>query len=314
MKAIRFVKAVLIRGGVKVGFLASMAVGFTTLAASAAPLHHSETFLDSLYVMSRIQAPRLGLAASQTFIAHPSLLQRWRLVGSDAAAMYNDWTNTLLLQPEMTIFDSEFGKVRVRSLPELHAIHPTAAIVQASVAFHELSHAEWDLYVEEGAEDYDQDLVIALRAETPAMARAAQLSALEARTLPSEIFAYYREDLVGLIFQDTSEIKLASGLDPVTNACRPLRQRPEDLRDFSPSNALYEIRAYQKYVFVDGKDVFLDHDHAANLRVNAALARHARATLRFPASRADLLERLRKDPKIRAAIAYCRNPNAPAAK
>lgn len=278
-----------------------------TSAASAESLHHSEVFLESLYRQSRIEAPRVALSALRTYLAHPSYLDRWGITASDAAAQYNDWTNTLVLKPEMTIQDGR--AVRIRSLPEIHQSIGTLASVTAAVIFHELSHAEYDLFVEEGAEAYDQELIAVLEVEAKKIAEANGLGLLRSRALASEIFAYYREDLVGMILSDTNEIKLASGLNPDTNECVPRSKRPEEARNFSPTHVPYYVRSKLKIAFVTGKDVDLNLDPVANERLNAALEKHTRQSLRFPDTRVALLERLRKDPEIRAAMSRCRLSN-----
>lgn len=279
----------------------------TASVASADSLHHSEAFLESLYRQSRIEAPRIGLSALKTFLAHPSYLDRWGITASDAAAQYNDWTNTLVLKPEMTIQDG--SSVRIRTLREIHQSVGTFASVTAGVIFHELSHAEYDLFVEEGAEAYDRELMNVLEVEVKKIASDNGLGPLRSRALASEIFAYYREDLIGLILSDTNEIKLASGLNPDTNDCVPRTKRPEEARNFSPTHVPYYVRSKIKIAFVTGKDVNLALDAEANKRLNDALEKHTRATLRFPDTRVALLERLRKDPEIRAAMDRCRLSN-----
>lgn len=289
-----------------------LVVGFsfgTPKTASATSLHHSEAFLDSLYRQSRIEAPRVGLSALKTYLAHPSYLDRWGITASDAAAQYNDWTNTLVLKPEMTIAEPTSGEVRIRTLSEIYQSVGTFASVTAAVIFHELSHAEYDLFVEEGAESYDRELMSVLTEEARKIASDNRLGPLRSRALASEIFAYYREDLIGMILSDTNEIKLASGLHPDTNECVPRTKRPEEARNFSPTPVPYYQRSKLKIAFVTGKDVNLDLDHAANERLNSALEKHSRATLRFPETRVALLERLRKDPEIRAAMDRCRLSN-----
>jgi hypothetical protein len=284
----------------------ALVAGSSKAAANDVPLHYAENFLNSLYSNARIQAPRLQLAALHTFIAHPSLLERWHVINSDAAASYNDWTNTLVLQPEMTIDDASFGGRRLRSLSELSESVGASARVSAGIIFHEMSHAEWDLYVEGGTEDYDRELLAAFDRELPAIVESNRLSLFSARSLASEVFAYYREELIGTILSDTAEIKLASGLEPSTNTCIPRATRPSNARNFSPNPEPYATRVQLGLVWVRGTDVTLDKDKAAGRRLNEALYRHALATLQFPKSRAELLKLLAKDTSIRKALDSCR--------
>ncbi len=276
-------------------------------AASEPLLHHSQVFLNSVYLNSRIQAPRIGLSAMHTFLAHPSFLQRWGILSADAAASYNSITNTLVLQPAMTIYDSAFGSERLASLQEIRNVTGTPARVAAGIIFHEMSHAEFDLYVEEGAEDYDRALMNVLRAEAPALIATNGISAIKAFALTSEIFAYYREELFSMILNDTAEIKLANGLDPDINVCTPIRQIPNNARNFSPTSVPYSKRVDLRQVWVAGTFVNLALDPVAHQRLNDALFAHASATMTFPESRAELLKVLRTDSSVRAAMDTCRS-------
>lgn len=277
--------------------------------ASAADviLHHSQVFLNSLYTVARVQAPRIGLAALHTYLALPSLLQEWHIVSSDAAAAYNSLTNTLVLQREMMIEDPDFHGMRLPALPEIHAAVGGPARVTAGIIFHELSHAEFDFYVEEGEEEYDRVLMSAIRAEMPAIVANNSVSVFKSVALPSEIFAYYREELLGRILEDVAEIKLASGIDPDLNTCTKIRTRPDVMRNFSPNNQPYSKRVHLTGAYVAGDFIALDFDPELNQRLNAALFAHTIATMRFPESRAELLKALQRDPSLRLAIAKCRD-------
>ena len=130
----------------------------STAASTSSDLHPAEQYLNSISSRVGVYAPRLHLAANKTFIAHPSYLQRWGIVAADAAAAYNDWLNTLILQPEMTIAD-DAGDLRIRTLLEIHQASGSASSTAATTIFHELAHAEWDLYVEEGESATDRELL-----------------------------------------------------------------------------------------------------------------------------------------------------------
>lgn len=247
------------------------------------------------------------MAAGKTRIAHPSVLQELGIIGGTASAMYNSFTNTLVLQPEMTIFDPSLNGIRLRTMLELHQIIGGFSSTNAGILYHELSHAEWDFYVEEKIESYDRELMKVMDAEVPKIARAAKLSAFQSFPLASEIFAYYREDLIAAVLNDTNEIKLASGLHPDSNACTKLKRRPEVLRNFSPSSMSYTDRAFLRFAYVNGKDVDLELAPESQKLINEALAKHARATLRFPENRIELLEVLGQDRRLQAAVTACRS-------
>ncbi len=275
------------------------------MASEASSPHHSEQFLNSIERHAQVQAPRLRAASRNTFIAHPSLLQQWNVINSDAAAAYNDWTNTVIVQPEMTIKDSNISRARIRSLEELYDTVGEAAPVHAAVYFHELSHAEWDFYVEEGVQSYDHELLKIFKHELPSIVKANRLSSYTARSLASEVFAYYREELLMTIFVDAAEIRMASGINSVKNGCLRRAARPHKLRDYSPSSTPYAERVQLEFIFIRGRDVNLAVDKVQNARINSALFRHAFRTLNFPQSRVELFRFLAADPRIQATIDRC---------
>jgi hypothetical protein len=269
--------------------------------------HHSEAFLNSLYIQARVHAPRLHTSGAQTFIAHPSLLQRWGVIASEAAAAYNHLVNTLILQPEMTIFDPQYGRERVRTMFEIREVTKTYASPPSAVIFHELSHAEWDLYVEEKAADYDRELLAVFQEELPKIAKLNGLSRFKTRLLASEIFAYYREDLLFMILMDMTDIKIASGLDPDTNACLRTGHRVDTLKILWPNSpehtASYKDRIRLQDVWVMAEAINLG---PATDTLNQALFRHAERSMTFPKNREHLLKMLQRDQSLQRDLTRCR--------
>ncbi len=280
-------------------------VSLPTADAADPMINHTQVFLDSLFINARIQSPRLGLAGSKTYLALPSLLQRWGIISSEAAATYNNLTRTLVLQPNMLVHDEERRQTRLASLKEIREATAVPARIAAGIIFHELSHAEYALFVGDREEQYDRDLLDVMNAELPAIIAANHLSFFKSIPLPSEIFAYHREGVISLVLEDVADIKLASGLDPDLDTCTRIKNRPSELRDFSPNADSYEKRAHLTYVFVAGTDVNLDLAPEASQRLNAALYNHMKATVRFPESRADIFRALSKDSRLKAALAKC---------
>lgn len=264
---------------------------------------HASAFLQSLFNRARIEAPRLHSAARQTLIAHPSLLQRWGVVSADAAAAYNDWTNTLVLQPEMTITTTLEG-TRIRTLEEMALTTGTAANINATTVFHELSHAEWDFFVEEGATAADRSLVSEMEQTLPPLLKRSAIPFYNQHLAESEVFAYYREDLIGQILQDASEILLGSGLDPKDLSCVQTRH-PGKLRDLMPDSRDYAIRVRVDTAWVQGKDVDLTQDQDLHRQLNDALYEHSLETLRFPGSRTALFQILEQDQRVMSALLDC---------
>lgn len=272
-------------------FLLSAALlPFSAATAHADSKTHSTNFLKSVSQYTGIEVPRLELAADRTFLAHPSLLQRWGVIASDAAAAYNSLTNTLVLQPEMTIDDPVSGGRRIRTLFEISQALGSGATVSAGVILHELSHAEWEFFVEPGA--------------TPADAK---LMATINDLLPAVDIGFFR------IMSDVSEILLSSGLNPDTLACSSSLRNPGFLRDLFPDGEPYETRVKLDLAWVQGKDFSLrtDLDPLAD-RINRALFEHAMATSRIPLSRKAVFEWLSRKPQLIKKIESCASQPKPA--
>jgi hypothetical protein len=276
-----------------------------SLAASqSSDLHAAEQYLNSISSRVGVYAPRLHVAASKTFIAHPSYLQRWGIVAADAAAAYNDWLNTLILQPEMTIADNA-GDLRIRTLLEIHQATGSASSTAAATIFHELAHAEWDLFVEEGETATDRELLATLTELLPAL----NAGFFERRILPSEIFAYYRGDLLGMILSDANEILLASGLEPDTLGCITRARPTEVLRNFSPSPKPYSERHQLTAVWVQGEEIsVVSGIDPHGKKLNDALFKHLHETMQFPKSRVELLKLLESKPNLRKKVRECAAP------
>lgn len=273
-------------------------------AMAAGDLHAAEQYLNSISTRIGVYAPRLHLAGSKTFIAHPSYLQRWGVVASDAAAAYNDWLNTLILQPEMTISDGA-GGLRIRTLLEIHQATGSSSSTAATTIFHELAHAEWDLYVEEGETAADRELLSAFNELLPALSA----GFFQRRILPSEIFAYYRGDLLGMILGDANEILLASGLEPDTLGCITRARPTEVLRNFSPTPKPYSERHQLTAVWVQGEEIsVLSGLDPHGKKLNDALFKHLLETVQFPKSRVDLLKLLESKPNLRKKVQTCAAP------
>lgn len=271
------------------------------LAGSAAA--DASNFLWSLEREFFFQAPRLQSVAMQVRIAQPSAIQRWGIVGEDAAAHYNDWLNTLIVPPELTetLDDSSFA---LKPWSQLRADLGSVATVRTGTLFHELAHAEWDFLVEEASSAEDRDLLTVFAVELPKFH--GQLGVLSRRLLASELFAYYRGDLISAIAQDRIEIEMSSGLDD-RGACRGQRADGR-IRDLHDNKQSYLDRAMPQYVYVQGKEVNLDVDPQARKALHAALARHARATLQPLADRQALRTRLASDQPLLRRLQKCQAP------
>ncbi|HRK07502.1 MAG TPA: hypothetical protein PLZ57_07005 [Pseudobdellovibrionaceae bacterium] len=281
----------------------ALSAGLMSLLMGSSAAADASNFLWSLEREFFFQAPRLQSVAMQVRIAQPSTIQRWGIVGEDAAAHYNDWLNTLIVPAELTetLSDSSF---QLKPWSQLRADLGSVATVRTGTLFHELAHAEWDFLVEEGSSLEDRDLLSVFASELPKYH--GQLGLWSRRLLASELFAYYRGDLISAIAQDRIEIEMSSGLDD-RGACRGQRA-DGSVRDLHDNKQSYLDRAMPQFVYVQGKEVNLDVDPQARQALHAALSRHARATLQPLADRQALRARLASDQPLLRRLQKCRAP------
>jgi hypothetical protein len=263
----------------------------------------ASNFLWSIEREFFLNSPRLQQVAMKVRIAQPSALQRWGWVGADAAAHYNDWINTLIVPSELTetLHDASFA---LKPWSQLRAELGSVATVRSGTLFHELAHAEWDLYVEQAATAEDRELLGVFKTQLPSFH--AQLGLWTRRLLASELYAYYRGDLLAAIAQDRIEIEMSSGLDD-RGTCRG--QRPEArVRDLYENISSYLDRAMPQFVYVQGKEVNLEAHPAARQALHRALARHAQLTLAPLRDRQALRARLASDPLLLRRLQACVHP------
>jgi hypothetical protein len=180
-------------------------------------------FADSLNKALGFDTARMMRTSESTLFAHPSLLRQWGIINNSAAATYNGVINTIELEKAATIKDGE--KNRLRTLEELKENSGHAYPSMVSTIFHELGHAEYDTLIEEGATDADKTLHAVMENEIRPWLKE-NYPHLKRGFFPnkvsialSELYGYYRTDIIERYFEDMDDIFLYNGYNRYNDSC-----------------------------------------------------------------------------------------------
>ncbi len=206
---------------------------------------------------------RYNQAASQSFLAKPSRLQRWGVVGAHAEAAYNGILRTLILKPELLQVGPQ-GRQEIAPISELKERHGPVAFVRASTVIHELAHAEFDRMVLRPDTFVDEFLAAILVQDViPWFERRRQGLSLHpwGRVAASEFFAYFRGDFVAFLLEELELVLNFNGLS-IYHPQRCFRSRAEGEEGrfnlpIGDMRASYRDQYRIHHIWVQGKDVDL---------------------------------------------------------
>ena len=269
------------------------------------------TFAEELTrIWTPIQSQRWEESASRIFLAEPSRLERWGLINGDAAASYNGILRTLVLQPDM-IERGPKGNGQIAAMSTLIQRHGPAAISRAATITHELAHAEYSLMVTEKVTREDAQLVAVFETEIlPWLKRRTKsYQILWPRIAASEVFAYFRGDLI-MFFQEELEKNLnANGLSAYNQTrCFKLKRHQENRFLFEPENRTpYRHSVALSGIWVLGQELNLPMTGADPFlpRWRQALWDHFEALFAPPRSRQEFVDWLNRNPYWRGRLNAC---------
>lgn len=245
--------------------------------------------------------------ADRIHLAQPSLLERWGIINSEAAASYNSFLNTIILKPEAVSRDVK-GKLRIATIPELRERNAAASVVVSTI-FHEIAHGEYDVFVERGATPEDERLYRVLQQEVLPwiQRRHPGLSFFSQRIAVWEIFGYFRGDLIMLLQNDRDDILSANGFygsrcffPPHLKKAALELSLEEFTRLLPPHGDMdqpYATRFQLDMVWALGNEVELFEKGTDPFlpEWSQALHRHFQAFYRIPRDRRELLERMNRN-------------------
>jgi len=253
------------------------------------------------------------------YLAHPSLAKRWGLINSSAEATYNGYLNTIEIKPESTI-KKPGEKTRLKTIEELKATDQYAYSVKVATIFHEIGHAEFDIFVENEITEQDKKLWALVKKEIRPWFKKNHPKA-KASIAVSELFSYFRTDIIETFHQDIDSILLQNGLNHYKKRCfQPRRLKamapqmsleefshflvmPEDQQAMVP----YRDRIDPRVVYVAGKDLAL-HKASEPFRKEwlQALWDHFSTFHNPPSTKAELVEKIDQSHPLKELLVECR--------
>lgn len=275
-------------------------------------------FEDSLKRNLNIEVLRPYEHGSRFFLAHPSLLRRWGIINSSATATYNGWLNTIEINPDTTIKDS--GGTRVKSIEELQETEQYTWSIAVATVFHEVGHAEYDLFVEEESTPEDARLWKIIKEEIKPWFRRNH-PGINSSIAVSELFGYYRTAIIETFHGDIDSFWMSNGVNHFKRRCFLSRNARETIHstkreEFSTLQASshdskldipYSQRIDPGYVYVKGKDASL-HNAAEEFKQEwfDALWLHFASFHRVPQTKRDMLEFVRETHPLASFAQECR--------
>ena len=198
-----------------------------------------------------------------------------RILSPDATATYNDKTNTIAL--DKTLLRKEGRRFHLKDASEILSVN-YSGYAKVSTIFHELAHAEIDVFIENKKELTDMVLMNIYHSKLKPLYRK-YFKAVNPWVVFHEHFAYYRSELIETLSMDVMDMMLENGWNPQSSRCyltAPLKKLLQEGASMDEFLALRtgRSRAFSTvaphYLFVRGKDLALTHLSAADQGVMRA--------------------------------------------
>jgi hypothetical protein len=228
----------------------------------------------------------------------------------DAIATYNPLTNTISLNEDMLRGDVV--------KPAREIMGPLGNYSKISTIFHEMGHAEMDVFVENQREPEDAALKYHYDSKLKDFYKK-HFPSFNSHTVYQEHFGYYRADLIEYFSAEMNEVLLQNGFNKFKNSCfltgqlKMLLAQGMSLEDFQKlqifggAEEMYRLKVGPKFIFVKGKDLDLSSVPAAMIReTHDRFWSYHQAFYGFPMSRKDLVNRMNKSASYMKVLSECR--------
>lgn len=247
------------------------------------------------------------------YLAHPSMLSRWKIINRDAAATYNSWLKTIEISPDLTGLDHQ-GRLRLLSIEELKAKNVVSYF--AALVFHELSHAEMDIYIEEEANIEDLVLSRFLQKQVVPWFEK-HYPSFDSEVAVSELFAYYREEALMFLLQEQQAILIENGVNIEKGKCffgkfLEAKAKELDREQFTKILVTGQSQPYLQQVqvstiFINGQDLDLSSEKKpVPEHWWKILWQHFSINYRAPQSRQQLVNFMNQQGEFRQLLEICR--------
>lgn len=225
-----------------------------------ARVHQFRGFANSLSILMGIDSTRLVQISDSVYLASPSLLQDWGIINQTASASYNDLSNTLILSKELIKKQEIYS--RVKTVEELAIDSPLLYVIKIGEIFHELGHAEMDIFIEESKDDVDAQLFKTIKNEIYPWF---QLKYPEEnkKKLMHELLGYFRGQIIENFFREQSDVYIQNGFNIFSGKCYFSKREKafaliSERAEFSKLHLFYKNNNFKDdlnpgYIFVDAE-------------------------------------------------------------
>ncbi len=233
-----------------------------------------------------------------------------RVMSPQAVATYNGNLNIISLNK-----DHMRGKV-IKSVPEI--MGPLGDYSKISTIFHEMGHAEMDVFIEN--ETTERDMVVKYHYDHKLKAfYKKHFPKFNPKTVFHEHFGYYRAELIEFLSTEMGDLLVTNGYNKFKKTCfltAPLRKMLAEnvtLEDFQKlivppgEDEFFRKRIGPKYIFVRGKDLNLGAVPQDMIRQTHDLfwAYH-QDFYGFPMNRKEMVARMNATANFRNDVSSCR--------
>ncbi len=254
--------------------------------------------------------------AAITSFSRPSVLQNLGIINSNASASYNSMTNVITFSDEALIEDG--GHLRLRTLSEIRKSgHSYKGF--AGVIFHEFSHSEFEHFLKPGKTPVDALAYEALNtiAASVIVKLKPNMGYFKRRVLLSEIFAYYREEVLTTLLTDAEDVMFQAGVFYESNKCaaknfqNAVTQRHGGIADkyfneYRNETLPYKESIQLRFAFVNGEDIDFQPAKEEMKMVYNVLWDQLDFYFKPPKNRRELIEFMNNSPYYKKMLTVCR--------
>ena len=237
-----------------------------------------------------------------------------RILSPDAIATYNGNLNTISLAKEnLEVFN---GVLRIRDAQKLRKTNFSGTYLISTI-FHEMGHAELDVFIENEAELDDLSLNYFYKKTLKTYYRKAFSG--NPHTIFHEHFGYYRSELIDFLYSELDTVMLNNGYNKIKNSCFLTNALKNDLKNgvsleeftkfkvIDKSNTFYRLKVNPGFVYVRGKDLDLSKlDQKILNQTHTLFWGYHQNFYNFPINQKQLVERLNAGTEFQKGLAKCR--------
>jgi hypothetical protein len=260
------------------------------------------------------------LKTHNTRLAHPSLLERWGVINTEAAATYNGILNTVVLKEDYTVdYVSAAGKKsrRVKTWQELETSEPWVWSVRLGTIFHEISHAEYS-WLPKSNDPEDKALLNFMNREFDDYLKLKypKLNIRERIIARSEMFAYFRADFLAKLISTVDDLLVENGYFSTIKSCKnsqffitKLKTRPKS--EWGSFITFGSDQDFEKMdlpsIYVKGVELMIDPNDPITTKLKSNLWNQATKHFLSPRTKKEVIKWMNLNPSLRSLIKPCRD-------